>query len=41
MPIRFVVAWSVPEFCYGRGPEGTEFDARKAFLAVRRRVGTI
>lgn len=29
------------EIYYGWGPEGTEFDAKKAFLAARRRVGTI
>ena len=29
------------EIYYGWGPEGTEFDARKAFIAARRRVGTI
>ena len=29
------------EIYYGWGPEGTEFDARKAFIAVRQRAGTI
>ena len=29
------------EIYYGWGPEGTEFDAAKAFAAARRRVGTI
>lgn len=29
------------EIYYGWGPEGTEFDAKKAFTAARRRTGTI
>ncbi len=29
------------EIFYGWGPEGTDFDARKAFTAARRRVGSI